>query len=211
MCAAQVFLSALHLLAAQLRQGSQLQGCGCPVSYSALHGLLAPLAQWLARAAQLLEHSDLQRGSDHVWAGPEVLALFAEELQLTPASLAQFLEHLAQVQAAEEEGERQALQDLRQGVGGRAAHVNVQYEEEEEELELELEEQGGEGEGRGAVGGGVLRKKGALSASSLQLLKDLLRVFDYMLREEARYMECYKLVVLKQKRGRDWDVTLNLW
>jgi uncharacterized protein with von Willebrand factor type A (vWA) domain len=206
----QVYLSALKLLRAQLRQGSSQRACGCPLAYLALHDLVDPLAQWLASTAKLLEHSDMDSGSDHIWGGGEVLALFADTLQLSPSSLGMFCEHLQQVVAAEEEHERQALQDQREGGGGQAARINVQYEEEEggNEGEEEREEEGGAVGGSSASG---MKKKGALATFSLQLLKDLFRIFEYMLKNDAQDIECYKLVVLKQRRGRDWDVTLNLW
>ena len=101
-CLAQVFLSALKLLRTQLRQGSLQQACGCPISYRALHDLVEPLTAWLTNTSQLLEHSDLQHGTDHIWAGAEVLTLFAEQLQLTTDTLAMFSEHLMKVVAAEE-------------------------------------------------------------------------------------------------------------
>ena len=129
----QVFLSSLNLLKVQLQRGASQQSCGCPMSYKALHGLVAPLAQWLQTTSQLLEHSDMEHGVDHIWAGAEVLTLFAETLQLTPTSLAMFVEHLQQVVAAEDEEERQILENLREGGGGKASYINVQYEEEEED------------------------------------------------------------------------------
>ena len=56
-----------------------------------------------------------------------------------------------------------------------------------------------------------LRQKGSLATFSLQLLRDLFRIFDYMLRDDARCIDAYKLVVLKQRKGNTWDVTMNLW
>lgn len=171
---------------------------------------MEPLTAWLTNTSQLLEHSDLQHGTDHIWAGAEVLTLFAEQLQLTTDTLAMFSEHLMKVVAAEEEEEKMVLQDLREGGGGQASYINVEYEDEDNQDLNDTQR----GEDQGMVGGSSangMKKKGALATFTLQLLKDLFRIFDYMLRDNAKCIDSYKLVVLKQKRGRDWDVILNLW
>ena len=203
--AAQAFLSALNLLSSQLRKGASSRGCGCPMSYQSLHEMVGALVGWLTDTAKNLDDNDFMQGSNNVWDGAEILAMFSDKLQLSPSSLDMFVEHFKQIVAAEEEDERQAFLDNRDDNSSKPSYINVSYDEEnnvndEEDTEL--------------VGGSTTRgmkKKGALAIFSLQLLKDLFRIFEYMLRNNAECIDSYKLVVLKNKRGRDSDITLNFW
>lgn len=186
-------MSALKLLCTHLHTVSVHHSCSCPMAYAALLRVVNALSSWLSEVATLLQHSDQESSSDHIWSGEEVLDLFEARLQVTPSSMAMLLEHLREVVAIEEE-ERQDR--LEREEGGGSSSVNVQYEEEPGDKVLE---RAGE------------RGISNLPHASFSLMMKLFQVLDYMFKDGGSSIRHYKMVVLRQKRGRESDVTLNFW
>jgi len=172
-----------------------------PKTYNALLKLLNGISRWLQsvdeNANAILQPSGYEEKSK-VWDGTDALAMLAEYSGLTKDNLAEM---------------KQNVQDVRE------------YENElgnSAESSQQPQTQATQDAAANPTGASVL-----LGALALSTVQSIMNVVDYMFRDSLRYIDDFKLVVIKSKSswkeggsfrsptkrsgGDDWDLKVCIW
>jgi Fanconi anemia group J protein len=230
----QLNRSMLHSTIDQLR-GLSRAGT---IAFKSLLQLVSDIVEWMDAAIGILYNSDnLHANEDmesksNVWSGREALEIFAQRFSLSEASLDVYLEHFKTVMSEQEDVDQilGAYGDDADDEGGGDQHVkkkqilqrvDISYDTD---TEAEAENNYNSSE-EGDVNDSSDRK---LPSSACFVLKGLLTTLKFMMKDNHRYADDYRIVILPErsnesqlqsqsKKGkqashkREGDYVLNIW